>query len=169
MKRKRSGRPKKSAKTQHRWWAPAAAEAYLYAVNLTHCTPLPVTDEKNPEFWKRIEFAWYQLGLIMSDSADPDNPQDFLRQMADQLDEKLMYSALDFKIYQACWAAHIEVLDGVNPGRKSMPRMPLSEVMCSQTGPHPSYVECRKHFKKLWGYLPRNLRRAIDRLGFILQ
>jgi hypothetical protein len=164
MKRKRAGRQKKSAKSQHRWWAPAAAEAYLYAVKLTHRIP----DEKNPE-WKRIEFAWYQLGLIMSDSADPDNPQDFLLQMADQVNEKLMHSGLDFRIYRACWAAHIEVLDRVNPNRKSMPPGPLSEVMRSQTAPHPSYLECRKHFKKLWGYLPRNLKRSIDRLGFILR
>jgi hypothetical protein len=166
MKRKPTGRPKKSAKGQHRWWARAAANELRYALEVTG-------NGSGPAHWERQAAAWGQFGDTVCASCDPDNPAKFLRQIADELDGKLgdSYSSLDYKIYAAWWGAFIEVfaLDYLGPWP-----YPLAEVFrAAVNGPHPTYAQWKVKFKKLWGNtpLPRGfvLQRSIKRLGFPLQ
>jgi hypothetical protein len=158
MKRKSAGRPKKSAKGQHRWWARAAADELRHALKLMR--------KENAS----AQFA--QFGQTVCVSCDPNNPQTFLRAIADELDEKLnSYETLDYKIHAAWWAAFIEVFAdayyGPYPYQLAQVRRAFIE------GPHPTYAQWKVKFKPLRGdtELPQDfvLRRSINRLGLPLQ
>ena len=158
MKRKSPGRPKKSAKGQHPWWARAAACELRYALKLM-----------------RKENAWAQFGqfgFTVCVSCDPNKPQEFLRQMIKELDGKTdSYATLDYKIWTAYQAAFIEVFDRGYIG--SYPYSLAQVRRAFKNGPSPTYAEWKVKFKKVWGNrpLPRDfvLQRSIKRLGLPLQ
>jgi hypothetical protein len=159
MKRKPRGRPKKSAKGQHRWWARAAAGELRYALKMMRAG--------KDACWGQFG----QFGRTVCVSCDPDNPAKFLREVADELDGKPKHSPndIDYKIYAAWWAAFIEVFASAYPDRDPL-RSPLSEVLrAAAVGPHPTYAQWKVKFKTLWGNakLPRDsvLQRSINRLG----
>lgn len=157
MRPKRTGRPKKSAKGQHRWWARAAAGELHYALKM-------MRDGKD---------AWGQFGQFghtVCGACAPDNPAKFLRQIADELDGKLSDYTLDSKIHTAWWSAFIEVFASAYKGPWPYP---LAEVKRAfKNGPHPTYAQWKVKFKALWGTarLPGNfvLQRSIKRLGLHL-
>ena len=160
MKRKPAGRPRKSAKGQHRWWARAAAGELRYALKMMRAGKDALGQSS-------------QFGHTVCVSCDPGNPAKFLRQIADELDGKVnSYSSTDYKIHTAWWAAFIEVFTNAYPDRDPL-RSPHSEVLrAAVVGPHPTYAKWKVKFKPLWGNgtLPSDfvLRRSIKRLGLPL-
>jgi hypothetical protein len=159
MKRKRLGRPKKSAKGQHHWWARAAACELRYALKLMR---------DGEDAYAQFD----QFGFTVCVSCDPNNPQKFLRQMIKELDGKVnAYATPDYKIWAAWWAAFIEVFTSTYTGQWPYP---LAEIRRAfKNGPFPTYEQWKAKFKPLWGNgtLPRDfvLQRSITRLGLPLQ
>jgi hypothetical protein len=173
MKRK-AGRPKKSAKSQHPWRARAAAIELRHALKLMRDFASKKWTDKHAEYEaiEQQKEAWSKFGLCVGAHCDHDQPWEFLHQIGDELEGKLDYSSShDQLVAQAYWMAYWA------PGKEAFARVyadtndpfsAMSEMLRVTEGRCVTYREFIKQFRKLWGKrdLPRNLRRSIDRLGF---
>jgi hypothetical protein len=146
------GRPKKSAKWRHPWAAARTAKALGDALALMQ-NGIEPWDEDHPDFdanWERLQRAWQRFGVLICDFCDPDNPDKFLRIVADELKGKLRRSPADDKIWTAYWNA--------------CNRLDYSRL--------PTFAEFKKEYKDLSnGSIPADssLRRSICRLGLRLK
>jgi hypothetical protein len=178
MKRKSPGRPKKSAKSQHPWRARAAAIELRHALKLMRDFASKKWTDKHAEYEaiEQQKEAWSKFGLCVGAHCDHDQPWEFLRQIADELEGKLDYSSsYDSKIMQAYWIAYWA------PGKKAFARIyaatgdpfsALSEMLRVTEGRCVTEPEWEEQFQKLWGNrpLPRRfiLRRSLERLGYYI-
>jgi hypothetical protein len=149
MKRKLTGRPKKSARESYHWLARITAKALREALkiprdpdrlsraisraNLRHVMfPADIGDPK-------LERACLLFGLWVYASCDADHPAKFLRQLAKEVDGKLKHSPADERLLQAYWNAEAS---------KGLPT--LSEVKVRLgNGPLPADWMLRRSLKRL--------------------
>jgi|SRR6516164_6858361 hypothetical protein len=109
----RTGRPKKSARESHRWFARLVAEVLREAIRRTR--EFDPTCEDGAEFQARglrAKNAWDYLSVLLCNYCDADAPSKLLRQVADELDGELMHSEADERIFRAYLRAILKAKGG---------------------------------------------------------
>jgi hypothetical protein len=98
----KTGRPRKSARENHLWFARYFAQVLREAIRRTQ--EFDLTQKDGAEFQargRRASNAWQYLSVLLCNFCDPNAPSKFLRQVADELEGKLNYSPADEKIFRA--------------------------------------------------------------------